>query len=92
MGILNKSYLVTGMYVVTLLVIGYMFRNDGIYDLFYGVLIASTIYDYVLYVPGIENVYIFHIALGLFTIGTLIELIKNPDIFRKISKFAAIIK
>lgn len=90
MGILNKSYLVTGMYVVTLLVIGYMFRNDGIYDLFYGVLIASTIYDYVLYVPGIENVYIFHIALGLFTIGTLIKLIKNPDIFRKISKFAAI--
>ncbi|MBE6063503.1 MAG: O-antigen ligase family protein [Clostridium butyricum] len=91
MGVLNKSYLVTGMYVITLLVIGYMFKDDGIYDLFYGVLITSTIYDYVLYMPGRENLYIFHIALGLFTIGTFIKLIKNPDIFKKISKFAAII-
>lgn len=90
MGIMNKSYMVTGMYVVTLLVIGYFFKDDSLYDLFYGVLIASTIYDYVLYVPGIENAYIFHIALGLFTLGTLVKLFKNPDIFRKISKFAAI--
>lgn len=90
MGIMNKSYMVTGMYAVTLLVIGYFFREDSLYDLFYGVLITSTVYDYVLYVPGIENAYIFHIALGLFTIGTLIKVIKNPDILKKVSKFAAI--
>ena len=37
MGIMNKSYMVTGMYAVTLLVIGYFFREDSLYDLFYGV-------------------------------------------------------
>ncbi|WP_244834592.1 O-antigen ligase family protein [Clostridium sp. BJN0001] len=91
MGVLNKSYIVTSMYVVTLFAIYLLFKNDSLYDLFYGVLMVSVVYDYVLYVPGIKNIYIFHIALALFTLGTLIKLIKDPQIFLSVNKFAALI-
>ena len=90
-GILNNSYLVAGMYIITLIPVAYMMKNDDTYNLLYGVLLVTTFYDYVLYVPGIHNVYLFHIVLGLFTIMTLYRIIKDRNILLKIDKKVLVI-
>ena len=66
MGVLNKSYLISGMYILTLIPVAYMMKDEDTYSLLYGILLVSTFYDYVIYVPGIRNIYLFHIVLGLF--------------------------
>ena len=90
-GILNNSYLVAGMYIITLIPVAYMMKNEDTYSLLYGILLVTTFYDYVLYVPGIHNVYLFHIVLGLFTIMTLYRIIKDRNILLKIDKKVLII-
>ena len=90
-GILNNSYLVAGMYIITLIPVAYMMKNDDTYNLLYGILLVTTFYDYVLYVPGIHNVYLFHIVLGLFTIMTLYKIIRDRNILLKIDKKVLVI-
>lgn len=90
MGILNKSYLVSAMYILTLIPVAYLMR-DNTYDLLYGALLVSTFYDYVLYVPGIHNVYLFHIVLGLCTLMTLYKIIRDRGILFNIDKRILII-
>ena len=91
MGILNNSYLIAGMYIITLMPVAYMMKNEDTYSLLYGILLVTTFYDYVLYVPGIHNVYLFHVVLGLFTIMTLYRIIKDRNILLKIDKKVLII-
>ncbi len=86
MGAMNKNYLVTGMYILTLVPVAYFMKDDDTYSLLYGILLVSTFYDYVLYVPGIKNAYMFHIVLALFTLMTLYKIIKDRRILFNIDR------
>lgn len=91
MGVLNKSYLVSGLYILTLVPVAYFMKDEDLYNLLYGILLVSTFYDYVLYVPGIKNMYVFHIVLALFTLNTLFKIIKDRSILFNIDKKILII-
>ncbi|MGN0144913.1 MAG: O-antigen ligase domain-containing protein, partial [Clostridium sp.] len=64
MGIMNGSYLVAAMYIATVIGAAFLIKEKDVYNTLYAVLLVSVIYDYVLYVPGIQSVYMFHIVLG----------------------------
>lgn len=71
LGVLNKSYLVSGMYIGTVILASIIMREKEIYDQLYAILLISLCYDYVLHVPGIESVYMFHIVLAIFTLSLI---------------------
>ena len=86
MAIMNNSYLVSCLYVGTIIV--YMLIDDEskFYDFFYGIFLITTIFDYVLYIPKVSNIYLFHIVVLLFTLYTLYTIFKNMYIIDKINK------
>lgn len=86
MGIMNGSYLITAMYIATLIGAVFIIKDKDIYNVLYAVLLVSVIYDYVLYVPGIQSVYMFHIVLGIFALISLYKLFKNKEVFFKLDK------
>jgi O-Antigen ligase. len=87
LGIANGSYLISIMYILTVMVlIVFILKDKDLYNMFYTVLLVSAFYDYTLYVPGIESVYLFHIVLGLFTLMSLFRLFRDKDIFMTLDK------
>jgi hypothetical protein len=87
LGIANGSYLITIMYFVTVVaVVIFLLRDNDLYNMLYAVLLVSAFYDYALYVPGMQNVYMFHIALGFFTLLSLYKVFKDKDILIKLDK------
>lgn len=86
LGITNGSYLITAMYVFTTIAAVFLIRDNDIYDVLYAVLLVSTFYDYALYVPGVESIYMFHIVLGVFSIASLYKLFKDRNVFATINK------
>jgi hypothetical protein len=86
LGIANGSYLITGMYILTVLAAVFIISDEDIYNLLYSVLLVSTFYDYALYVPGRENIYMFHIVLGVFTLISLYKAFKDKDVFISLDK------
>lgn len=86
MGVMNGSYLISAMYVATLVGAVFIARDRDIYSVLYTTLLVSVIYDYVLYVPGIQSVYMFHIILGIFTLMSLYKLFTNKEVFLKLDK------
>lgn len=86
MGVMNGSYLISAMYVATLVGAVFIARDRDIYSVLYTTLLVSVIYDYVLYVPGIQSVYMFHIILGVFTLMSLYKLFTNKEVFLKLDK------
>lgn len=87
LGIANGSYLITVMYILTVAaVVLFVVRDKELYNMLYAVLLVSAFYDYALYVPRMQNIYMFHIVLGFFTLLSLFKLFKNPDIFGNLDK------
>lgn len=86
LGILNGSYLVTSMYIGAVLVVAYMMKDEDTYNLLYGVLLVSVIFDYTLYVPGIQSIYMFHIVLGIFTLLSLYRAIKDRNVLLNVNR------
>lgn len=91
-GIANGSYLIAAMYILTVaVVVLFVLRDKDLYNMLYAVLLVSVFYDYALYVPKMENVYMFHIVLGFFTLLTLYKVFKDKDILMKLDKKVLII-
>lgn len=87
LGIANGSYLITVMYILTVAaVVLFVVRDKELYNMLYAVLLVSAFYDYALYVPRMQNIYMFHIVLGFFTLLSLFRVFKNPDIFVNLDK------
>lgn len=86
LGIANGSYLITAMYIATVIGAVFIIRNKGVYDTLYAVLLVSTFYDYALYVPGRQNIYMFHIVLGAFSLISLYKLFKERNILLTLDK------
>lgn len=87
LGIANGSYLITTMYILTVLVAVVLVSKDkDTYNLLYTVLLVSAFYDYSLYVPGIQNIYMFHIVLGVFSLISLYKAFKERDVLRTLDK------
>lgn len=86
MGIMNGSYLIAGMYIATVIGALFIIKEKDIYNTLYAVLLVSVIYDYVLYVPGIESIYMFHIVLGVFTLISLYKVFTDREVFLKLDK------
>ncbi|MBW6410800.1 O-antigen ligase family protein [Clostridium weizhouense] len=86
LGVLTNSYLITGMYILTILAAVYIIKDKDIYNLLYATLLVSLFYDYTLHVPKIESIYFFHIVLGIFTLLSLYKVFKDRDILAKLDK------
>lgn len=86
LGILNGSYIITAMYIGAVLVASYMMRFEDTYNLLYAVLLVSVIFDYTLYVPGIQSIYMFHIVLGVFTLSSLYRAIKDREVLLNLNR------
>jgi len=86
LGILNGSYIITGMYIITVLVATFIVKDKDVYNLLYMVLLVSAFYDYALYVPGIQSIYMFHIVLGVFTIMSLYKVFKDKNILMNLDR------
>lgn len=86
LGIPTGSYLITAMYIATVLVAAFITREKDVYNLLYSVLLVSVFFDYVLYVPGIQSIYMFHIILGAFTLLSLYRAFKDRDVLKNIDK------
>lgn len=92
LGVASGSYLIAGMYIITVAVtVIFVLRDKDLYNMLYGVLLVSAFFDYSLYVPGRQNVYMFHIILGVFTIFTLFKLFRDREVFRNLDKKVLII-
>lgn len=86
LGIANGSYLITAMYIITVLIVAFIIRDKDVYNLLYAVLLVSTFYDYALYVPVRENIYMFHIVLGVFTLMSLYKAFKDRDVLMNLDR------
>jgi hypothetical protein len=84
--ILNKNYLVSILYIISILISAYIIKDKNIYNLLYAILLVSTFFDYSLYIPYSEKIYIFHIVLLIFTILSLYKAFKNQSIFLKLDR------
>lgn len=86
LGVLNGNYLITGMYMMTVLAAVFILKDKGLYDVLYAVLFVSAFYDYTLYVPGITSIYVFHIILGAFTLMSFYKVLKDRTIIWNLDK------
>lgn len=86
LGIVNGSYLILGMYIITVLIAAFIMKDKDVYSQLYAVLLVSTFYDYSLYVPGIQSIYMFHIVLGAFTLMSLYKAFKDRNVFINLDK------
>jgi len=86
LGIANGSYLITAMYIITVIVGVFIIKEKDIYNVLYAVLLVSTFYDYALYVPGIKSIYMFHIVLGVFTLISLYKAFKDRDVLLNLDR------
>lgn len=86
LGVTTGNYLVTGMYILTLLAVVSISKTEDVYNLLYAVLLVSAVYDYTLYVPGIDKIYMFHIVLAIFTVLSLYRAFKDRDVLLNIDK------
>lgn len=86
MGVLNKSYLVSVMFIAVSWITGFFMKDKDIYDVLYGMLLISLCFDYVLHMPGIENVYMFHIMLVVFTLMSVYKFFIDRDVWENINK------
>ena len=86
LGIANGSYLITAMYIITVLVATFIMKDKDVYNLLYGVLLVSAFYDYALYVPGIQSIYMFHIVLGIFTIMSLYKAFRDRNVLMNLDR------
>ena len=86
LGIANGSYLITGMYIITVLVAAFIMKEKDIYNILYAVLLVSAFYDYALHVPGIQSIYMFHIVLGIFTLVSLYKAFKDKEVLFNIDR------
>ena len=84
--ILNKNYLVSILYIISILISAYITKDKSIYSVLYSILLVSIFFDYSLYIPYIDNVYIFHVILLIFTALSLYKVFKNQSIFLKLDK------
>ncbi|OPJ66114.1 O-antigen ligase family protein [Clostridium chromiireducens] len=86
-GIASGNYLITAMYILTVAgAVIFVLREKDLYSILYAVLLVSAFYDYSLYVPGIENVYMFHIVLGVFSLLSLYKAFKDRDVLMTLDK------
>jgi|GEM_PF-1649172 len=87
LGIASGNYLITAMYILTVAgAVIFVLRDKDLYSILYAVLLVSAFYDYSLYVPGIENVYMFHIVLGAFSLLSLYKAFKDRDVLMTLDK------
>ena len=86
LGIANGDYLITGMYMITVIVAIFIIKDKNLYNILYAVLLVSAFYDYALHVPGIQSIYMFHIVLGIFTLVSLNKAFKDREVLLNIDK------
>lgn len=90
-GIANNSYLITAMYIITVLIAAYIIKDKDLYNLLYVVLLVSAFYDYAMYIPGRDNIYMFHIVLGLFTLMSLYKAVKERNVLINLDRKVLVI-
>lgn len=86
LGIANGSYLITAMYIGTVIAAVFIINDKDIYNMLYAILLVSAFYDYTLYVPRIQSIYMFHIVLGIFTLISLYKVFKDRNILLSLDK------
>jgi teichuronic acid biosynthesis protein TuaE len=86
LGITNGSYLITAMYIGTVIAAVFIMKDKDIYNMLYAILLVSAFYDYTLYVPRIQSIYMFHIVLGIFTLLSLYKVFKDRSILLRLDK------
>lgn len=86
MGIMSGSYIITAMYIATFIGAVFIISNKDLYNVLYAALLVSVIYDYTLYVPGVQSVYMFHIVLAVFTLISLYKLFTEREVFTNLDK------
>ena len=86
LGIANGSYLITVMYIITVLIAAFIIKDKDVYNLLYAVLLVSAFYDCAIHVPGIQSIYMFHIVLGIFTLVSLNKAFKDREVLLNIDK------
>ena len=91
LGITNGSYLITAMYITTTIAAIFIIKDNNIYDMLYAIFLVSAFYDYALYVPGIQSIYMFHIVLGVFSLVSLYKMFKERNIFESLDKKVLVI-
>lgn len=90
-GVVNGSYLITAMYILTVGAVVFAIRDKDLYNIFYAILLISAFYDYALYFPGIQSIYMFHITLGIFTLMSLYRAFKDRDVLINLDKTVLIV-
>ncbi|AGF59099.1 O-antigen ligase family protein [Clostridium saccharoperbutylacetonicum] len=90
-GVLNGNYLLTAMYIVTVLAVVFIMKYKDIYDTFYAILMVSAFYDYTVYAPRIQSVYMFHVILAAFVLISLYKLFKDREVIVNLNKKVLII-
>ncbi|AVK48556.1 O-antigen polymerase [Clostridium sp. MF28] len=87
LGIANGSYIVSIMYILTVVIlVVFILKDKDLYNMFYTLLLISAFYDYTLYVPRVQSVYLFHIVLGIFTLMSLFRIFKDRQILMDLDR------
>ncbi|OOM77252.1 teichuronic acid biosynthesis protein TuaE [Clostridium puniceum] len=86
LGVANGSYLITAMYITTVIIAVFIIKDKDIYNILYAILLVSAFYDYALYVPRIESIYMFHIVLGVFTLISLYKVFKERNLLLSLDR------
>lgn len=84
--IINKNYIISFLYITITLISIFLWKSKDLYELVYVSLLVSAIFEYTIYFPGIENLYIFHLVLVIFTLISLFKLIKDINVLKKLNK------
>lgn len=78
LGIANGSYIVSIMYILTVVIlVVFILKDKDLYNMFYTLLLISAFYDYTLYVPRVQSVYLFHIVLAYLHLCHCLEYLKT---------------
>lgn len=85
--LINKSYLVCALFFMSLIISSkYIVKTKDTYNLLFNGLIVSLFFDYSIYVPHFESIYLFHIMLFIFTLFSIYKVLKDRSILNKLNK------
>lgn len=83
----NNSFLVCGLFFISLIISSkYIVKTKDTYNLLFNGMLISLFFDYSIYVPHFQSIYLFHIMLFIFTIFSIYKLIKDKNIFYSLNK------
>ena len=90
-GVINQTYLLTILYIGVFFILAYIVKPESIYDTVFELMMVSMIFDYTVHFPGISKLYVFHIILFIFSLLSLVNIIKEKGILNNLDKKIIII-